>query len=167
MLPLIVLSTAHACEGGVHRPRHTDFQPLSCLCLPHSLALWLLPPPQSCVCSVKVTAGQFLYIVVSGAKAGDAGAFTLDLENTALATVGTNAGNAIDLGSGPAVSQSGDSSAYLDTSLLGNGTCHTPDSYDNKTIGDGGDVVRAWVVGGCACVRVGDGGCRGVEGGEW
>ena len=119
------------------------------------------------MCSVSVTAGQYLYIAVSGAKAGDAGAFTLDLENTALATVGTNAGNAIDLGSGPAVSQSGDSSAYLDTSLLGNGTCHTPDSYDNKTIGDGGDVVRAWVVGGCACVRVGDGGCRGVEGGEW
>ena len=55
---------------------------------------------------------------------------------------GTKYSNAIDLGSGTAVVRSGDSSMYLDTSLSGNGSCHFPDTYGNKTIGDGGDVVR-------------------------
>ena len=55
---------------------------------------------------------------------------------------GTKYTNAIDLGSGTAIVQDGDSSMYLDTSLSGNGSCHFPDSYGNQTIGDGGDVVR-------------------------
>ena len=37
-------------------------------------------------CSIKVTAGSFYYIVVSGSAPADAGAFTLTLANSALAT---------------------------------------------------------------------------------
>ena len=51
------------------------------------------PPARLCVtllssgaCSIKVTAGAFYYIVVSGSAPTDAGAFTLTLSNSALAT---------------------------------------------------------------------------------
>ena len=45
------------------------------------------PPVLLCpICSVKVTAGAFYYIVVSGSAPADAGAFTLTLANSALAT---------------------------------------------------------------------------------
>ena len=57
---------------------------------------------------------------------------------------GTKFSNAIDLGSTKKVVRNGLSSlTYPDTMLSG---CADPEYYDNKTYGDGGDVVGAWCI---------------------
>ena len=49
-------------------------------------------------------------------------------------------GNAINLGNAKSVTRSLNSNLYPDTALSG---CADPEYYNNKTFGDGGDVVRA------------------------
>ncbi|KAL4420513.1 hypothetical protein ABPG75_010169 [Micractinium tetrahymenae] len=107
------------------------------------------PTPLACgTCTrparIMVQNETFLYMVVTGTKATDAGAFQLSVGVAPGAKAGGSAANPILLGSPSKLLRSADTGIFADTMLSG---CANPNDYGsaNATSGDGGDVFFKWV----------------------